>query len=677
VAGEGSGQASYTPRLGSSVGRYRIESLLGRGGMGVVLLATDIELERPVALKLLAPELAHDAVFRERFLRESRMAAAIEHPGIVPVYEAGTAGDQLFIAMRYVPGEDLATLLDREAPLEAPRSLALATQLAEALDAAHARGLVHRDVKPANVLLEPGEPERALLADFGLTHRHGQTAAWSVGGPVGTLDYMAPELIERRPVDARADQYSLACLMFHCLAGSPPFEADSEAALLYAQVHAVRPRLSERRAGLGLGLDEVFIRGLARQPAERYPDCRALVVDAWRATAGLTGRSSRPVTVVDAGPADERLATTPPKPGKRGKPRQLFIIGSVMAVALAVPALGLLAANLAPPLAPPVTTPSATGDGAPAQTTAVPPIPPGMDETILFASNKGRGEEYDIYRIDPLPGSRPVALRNTGRDTNPSISPDGRWIAFTVGIRPDRDIWIMDAHGNDARPLTSDDADDWAPDWSPDGQSLLFNSSRAGSSDIYLMDGGVERFGEKRVRRLTDAPGFEEWPQFLPDGRVVFSTDMFGDNADLATLDPTQPRDRSAIDRLTAGVNFDLYATSASNGRIVFGRGVDFEDTDLFRMSPDGRRPQPIRVDPVSAEFPSVSPDGTRVVYSRGENLEAELFIVSITGGNPTRLTRDMKHAIQPDWGLLATGEPADATPLPSPTRATVVVSPH
>src|SRR5262245_8497077 len=219
VAGEGPGGEGSVPRLGSMLGRYRIESLLGRGGMGVVLLATDTELERPVALKLLAPELAHDPVFRERFLRESRMAAAIEHPGIVPVYEAGTFGDQLFIAMRYVPGRDLAGVLRAEAPLDPVRALALATQLAEALDAAHARGLVHRDVKPANVLLEPGDPERALLTDFGLTHRRGQTAAWSTAGPVGTLDYMAPELIERGQVDARADQYSLACLVFHCLAG--------------------------------------------------------------------------------------------------------------------------------------------------------------------------------------------------------------------------------------------------------------------------------------------------------------------------------------------------------------------------------------------------------------------------------------------------------------------------
>src|SRR5262245_61781595 len=340
--------------------------------MGVVLLATDTELERPVALKLLAPELAHDPVFRERFLRESRMAAAIEHPGIVPVYEAGTFGDQLFIAMRYVPGRDLAGVLRAEAPLDPVRALALATQLAEALDAAHARGLVHRDVKPANVLLEPGDPERALLTDFGLTHRRGQTAAWSPAGPVGTLDYMAPELIERGQVDARADQYSLACLVFHCLSGSPPFEADSEAALLYAQVHAPRPLLSERRPGLGTSLDRVLLRGLARDPAERYPDCRALVVDAWRAAPGATGRRSGTTTT---------LAALPPS-SRPGRPPRVFLAGSVLAVALAVPVIGFVAASLVQQTPSPSGTPG--GSSAPTQGPASGAVaPPETRETIV------------------------------------------------------------------------------------------------------------------------------------------------------------------------------------------------------------------------------------------------------------------------------------------------------
>src|SRR5262245_44818203 len=217
---------SADPRIGSDFLGYRIEALLGRGGMSVVYRARHTALDRNVALKLLAPELAEDARFRERFLRESKLAASLDHPSIVPVYDAGEVEGQLYIAMRYVEGSDLGQLLREEGALEPRRALLLVGQLADALDFAHGRGLVHRDVKPSNALLDLRE--HAYLADFGLTKTASDRSAAAVTGRiVGTVDYAAPEQIEGRPVDGRADVYSIGCLLYECLVGVVPFPRES------------------------------------------------------------------------------------------------------------------------------------------------------------------------------------------------------------------------------------------------------------------------------------------------------------------------------------------------------------------------------------------------------------------------------------------------------------------
>ena len=215
---------------GSTFAGYRIESLIGRGGMGVVFKATDLSLDRPVALKLVAPELAEDERFRERFLNEPRLAASLDHPNVVPIYEAGEHDSQLYLAMRYVEGSDLSTVLQTEGKLAPDEALWIVGQVAAALDQAHSRGLVHRDVKPANVLLDPNE--HAYLSDFGISTQMGGAAADS--GHTGTLDYLAPEQIRGEAVDARSDCYSLVCILYECLAGEPPFRRQTEAETLGA-----------------------------------------------------------------------------------------------------------------------------------------------------------------------------------------------------------------------------------------------------------------------------------------------------------------------------------------------------------------------------------------------------------------------------------------------------------
>ncbi len=276
------------PRVGARFGRYRIESQVGRGGMGVVFRATDTDLDRQVALKFLAPELFVDKATRERFIREARAAAAIEHPHIVPIYEAGAISGTLFIAMRLIPGPDLAQVLRRESPLDPSRTVAIASQLAGALDAAHLRGLIHRDVKPANVLLEDRGAEWAWLTDFGLTRRLGDGAGWSTAGLAGTVDYMAPEAITQGAIDGRSDQYSLACLVVHCMTGSPPFEGPTEASVMYAHLNTEPPRPDGRFTGADAAMDAALRRALAKDSGERFLDCSAFV-------AAL---QARPVTAV-------------------------------------------------------------------------------------------------------------------------------------------------------------------------------------------------------------------------------------------------------------------------------------------------------------------------------------------------------------------------------------------
>jgi Protein kinase domain len=310
------------PRIGTEFAGYRIEALLGRGGMSVVYRAENARLGNKVALKLLADELAEDESFRERFVRESRTAATLNHPNIVTIYDAGDWDGVLYIAMRWVE-EDLKAHLRRDGPLAPNHALAIAAQVGSALDAAHAHGLLHRDVKPANILLEPGEtgaPPIAYLADFGLTkHLDSRSGITASGQFVGTIDYMSPEQIEGREVDARTDIYSLGCVIFESLAGGTPFRRDTEVAVLWAHMRDDPPPLSESRPDLPRDLDAVLAKAMAKAPEDRYGSCHDLVADVRQALgtaavetyAGRTvaERSDAPVTVA------ARTAAGPPREG--------------------------------------------------------------------------------------------------------------------------------------------------------------------------------------------------------------------------------------------------------------------------------------------------------------------------------------------------------------------------
>jgi serine/threonine protein kinase len=347
-------RAPGDPMVGRVVGGYRIDSAVGRGGMGVVYRAEQIALGRAVAVKLIAPDFAGDPDFRDRFVREARLAASIEHPHVIPVYEAGESDGLLFISMRYVDGIDLRTAIAQGGRLSPERASRIVAQVGAALDAAHARGLVHRDVKPANVVLgrEDGR-DHAYLTDFGLTKDIAASSGPTHTGQwVGTIDYAAPEQIENRGVDARTDVYALACVLYHALTGVVPFPRDTDVAKIYAKLQDKATPPSEL-CGVAVAFDEVVARGMARDRRSRFPSAGDLGRAALAAAEGhqpvepersvATGAAAPdsqppPITATGARVPDAqpdvrvRSSSDPPTRVLRGRSRRVLSIAAAALV---------------------------------------------------------------------------------------------------------------------------------------------------------------------------------------------------------------------------------------------------------------------------------------------------------------------------------------------------------
>jgi serine/threonine protein kinase len=361
-------------RPGAEFAGYVIEGELGRGGMGVVYLAEQRFPKRKVALKVLAPELARDERFRDRFVRESNLAASLDHPNIVPIHAAGEEDGVLYLAMRYVEGTDLKQAVAQGGPLSLQRTAAIVAQVASALDAAHRRGMVHRDVKASNVLLVAGDEtgtEHAYLSDFGLTKRMtSDSGLTGTGQFVGTLDYAAPEQFEGKPLDARTDVYSLGCVAYECLVGEVPFHRETEAAVVYAHLQEPPPKVTATRPDLPAAVDEVVARAMAKSPADRYETAGALARDLARVADGSSPHPPAPASAsADMGPATR---------GRRVGALLAGAVGSavVVAIVLAV-ALGSRHRTQAG------NPPSGASTNAPSSVTASPSSFPSVTEQTV------------------------------------------------------------------------------------------------------------------------------------------------------------------------------------------------------------------------------------------------------------------------------------------------------
>ena len=508
------------PEVGTQFAGYRIEGVVGRGGMGVVYRATELALDRPVALKLIAPELAGDDSFRERFLRESRIAASIDHAGILPVYAAGEADGELYLATRFVPGTDLRSLID-DVQLPGERAIGLVGQVADALDAAHERGLVHRDVKPGNVLVDTAD--HCYLCDFGLTTQRVDGGTTATGKLAGSLDYLAPEQIRRNDVDGRADQYALACVLYEAISGAPPFRRDTEAQTLWAHMQEEpAPLLAYDE------LDPVFARALAKDPEERYADCNAFADDA-RAALGL---GPSPIAV---------------------RRRRRRIGGRLLGVGAALLAAAFVAVVLALTL-----RPDAALEAAPNSVGAVDPVSLELtsvtsvgntptdvaasdDWVWVINSNDGAGT---ISRIDAETRTLASTFSVSGTPRNIVAAFDSLWVGTTEGrvhrVEPGTDLVEASWTLPNAGASTAFDVD-VGPGWLARGPTAIWaGSSRA----LSRIDPTTERLQPRQSSTWGPmAYGFgslwvlgRELERVSPaTGNVVGTIDLVGGGPDVAT----------------------------------------------------------------------------------------------------------------------------------------------
>jgi len=525
------------PRVGTELLDYRLEALIGRGGMGVVYRAYDPRLKRDVALKLLAPEYAADERFRERFLSETERAASLEHPNVIPIHDAGEVDGQLYLVMRLADGGDLKKLLASEERLEPRRAVEIGEQVAAALNAAHEIGLVHRDVKPSNVLLD--RRGHVYLADFGLSRRLSEQApGFDAGLSLGTPAYVAPEQIEGKDIDGRSDQYSLACLLYECLTGRPPFARASEAAVLFAH-------LEEPPTGPP-GLERVMARALAKDPDARYETCVAFIDDV-RHALGIETRTTR---------------------------RWPFVAAAALLVLTVAAFSGYVLTQDTPADA------ATSGrlvriDPTTNETETIPignePIAVAVGPTGVWVANRGDGT---VWRIDPE--TNLVSLRSSahGEPTDLAVT-DRR--AFVVNGPQDANLTVIDAASGREENVIG-----------PSG-GFFQGSAAIGADQGTIWLGGPDR----RVSRLDLATGELERPLYLAppadEGSDAYFSGVAVSGRDIWVIGDPLDRTLWRIDAVTRKVVSTVRLPFAPKD-VAVGEGAlwvssQLDDT-LYRVDP-------------------------------------------------------------------------------------------
>jgi serine/threonine-protein kinase len=665
-------------RSGSRIAGYLLEEQIGHGGMAVVFRALDERLNRQVALKILSPAVATDEAFRQRFIRESRAAAAVDDPHIIPVFEAGDAGRVLFIAMRLVRGGDITTLMRREGPLTGRQAAAIISPIASSLDAAHEAGLVHRDVKPANMLLDirSGRPDHVYLSDFGLSKAAlGLSAITATGQFLGTPDYMAPEQITGKAVDGKADQYALAVTAFELLTGAPPFRNDEPMAVIYAHAADPPPSLTQRRPDLPTAVDGVFRRALAKVPGERFATCQEFA-DALRQALGVMSYDARtevrpdtpvphPPTaaapIVSRAPADQDVVGPPteagwPAPGPSPTPVLPF------------------PTRQDGPYPPPYQPPRRIGGRVAGLAAALLIVAAGVGAALyLIRPSSGTlnhhhhhlGVGKTTVNWSGSPSARPLLVQGGGATQNVvegvAFSPDGTKLAVaTAGMADLVDVGT----GNVDGPLSDPDGSEVkAVAFSPDGRQVATADK---NGHVYLWNPG------------TDPPTVTAT---LPDpaGRSVFTVAFSPDGGTLAAGD-------------SGGITYLWHLGSDSPGT-AFGHLADPSGSGVqgVAFSPDGKtlvtgdasgsaylwnlgsgsvpaNPLATLTDPsgISVQAVAVSPDG-QTIATADKNGEAYLWPATTTGqsASPGATLADPSDAgafgvvavaFSPDGGTIATG---------------------
>jgi serine/threonine protein kinase len=615
-------------QVGGEFAGYRIQRLIGRGGMSVLYQAENPRLSRTVALKILAPELAEDDEFRERFVRESKLAASLDHPHIVDIYDAGDEGGLLYIAMRYVKG-DLKSLLEREGPLPLARVVPLIDQIASALDAAHDLNLVHRDVKPANILIafksDPDEEGHVYLADFGLmkdtTARRGMTGTGQV---VGTLDYISPEQIRGNPVDARTDVYALACVLYECLTGRVPFERNSDTAVMWAHLKEEPPRASDHFPNVSTLVADVIDRGLSKAPEDRYPNCMALAADL-RAALGAKTDTGKPAPLSAETVAVKRVE--PPRREHRAPQ------------------------DFTPQRRPPERAPERPPERAPER----PPrerAEPEHRAPRHVSSERPPAPVIPDFNFEMPPQQLPSESLEAGlppREADESRAPKWKMAAVVIGsalgalsILAIYTFLGARAPAPDSNPANASRGAGARPDL-----ELVFASDASGVSHIYSCVLSSKRACSSSagefVVQLTAGSVPDEDPVWSPTGKIAFVRGL--PPAEIYVMKD----DGSNVKQITSSEDDNADpAWSPDGSSIAFTRGVP---GDIYVMDADGRGATRLTDHPADDQDAAWSPDGTKIAFVSRRDGVPEIYVMKSTGNRERRVTEDIATEVRhPTW---------------------------
>ena len=668
---------------GRQLGPYRVVASLGEGGMAAVYKAYQPGMDRYVALKILPRHFASDPTFMGRFQQEARIIAKLQHPHILPVFDFGEADGYTYLVMPFVTGGTLTELLTGQ-PLPLKQIRTIVSQLGDALDYAHAHGLVHRDVKPSNVLLD--ERGNCLLSDFGIAKIiEGTSRFTTTGGLIGTPAYMSPEQGAGEKIDRRSDIYSLGVMLYEMATGRAPFAAETPVAVVIKHIHDPLPPPRMHNPALPEALERTILKALAKRPDDRFASA-AEFVQALQAAIPETGAiesvSAVPTQVVSAVPTQEPLRSpavprvptriAEPSTPRRRAPGWMWLAGGLALIALLIGAFALinrpaesggaiaLATNIVAPQ--PTVPPLPTSTSTPPSTPTPAPTPPGGGTGwIVFTSQvDGKG---DIFVIQSDGSELKNLTNHPAEDAIPAWSPDGTRIVFRSDRDGNNEIYVMNADGSGLTNLTNNPAYDDRPVWSPDGSRLAFYSDRGRNFDVYVMN--VD--GSNPVN-LTNNPATDFDPAWSPDGtRIAFTSERDGNreiyvmNTDgFSSLNVTN---NPAADKVPAWL--------PDSSRIVFETDRD-GNREIYVMNVDGSGLINLTNNPASDRWPVWSPDGLRIAFDSDRDGNRDIYVMNADGSAQTRVTNAETLDFAPSW------QPARAisllpTVVAQPTLASAV----
>jgi hypothetical protein len=605
-------EAPGAPEARPLAGRYAIDREIARGGMATVHLARDLRHGRRVAIKVLRQELAA-AVGAERFLAEIRVTASLQHPHILPLFDSGSADGLLWYAMPFVEGETLRSRLAREGPLPVADAVRLAREVADALDYAHARGIVHRDVKPENVLLQDGH---ALVADFGIAlalEQAGGERITRTGLALGTPQYMAPEQAAgERALDARVDVYALGAVLHEMLAGEPPFAAPTRQAVVRRMMHELPPALATRRPDVSPLIDAAVRRALAKRPDDRFPSAAAF--DRALATALAVPLPGSP----DG--ADPGAAASAGGPHATPRGRTVSARAALYA-AVATLVVGL-AGGLLVDLSPVVRR---WTEHAPVE--ARPAGDAGVQQVIAPAGDMPAGD-ISLTVVDRA--GRPLRAIPANRPWTPRFSPDGRRVAYGAfgAGRSTSDLWVTDLEAGTTRRLTDDEADANDPQWSADGASIAYSVRAPGGKDLAL-----QSLAGGGARVLASREGTQFPSDWLRDGSALLVTEEAGGGGHDILV---QPADGSAARPYAATPADETAARISPDGRWVAYTSDESGRAEVYLDSypRPGRR---VTISSGGGLHPVWRGDGRELYYWRDGALVAVRLGAAVDGAPPAR----------------------------------------